>query len=1075
MSKVYKKIYKKRNILKTVGLTLSTLVAVSTLASCRASGNVYSDIDSDGIYSKIGNHNVTNKELFNELSWSGADDLDKYVAKSIVNKYYKQVVSALEDPNSEEYSKYHAEYVEDLREYFVTEAYAVDNFDAYFDINNPDIYREKRAKAIDTLYTNGISLSKTEFDALVEIESKDEKTLKELTWEKMSNGQKEALKQYYSSLAQKLFALNYLNDEIADYEKDNNDSKLAKTDANYVHYYNDSKLISYWKSNYYYKQTYANAIMIRFVSNEEVTRTLKTFGVKLYKSKFYFIKQEGVTSDTGTIKNLSDAEYSSWYDDFDFTSAVNSQGNFRVLSDEEVLQLYVEMYNYIYPYREALNSREDVKEVSDNNKTSARRDVTNVIINSSEDQISCEEFFETYIKTSAGYDEYVKHKGTDLEKVNASLRNMVYDDLDDYSYSTSGTSNSNYYYMAFKFNVDTTALDESEENLYFKADDNGDKTQKDSEGKEVKVDSTKVDRERSASIISKLEEGLKDDDLTDTYIENAIKDKKKDAKISIYNENLSIAYAVGYADYYSKTYGGAPENDVLAKVEYDGDTTYVSTKEFYKSLESTSGISTAIDLLTKKIVKTTEAYKKTGSHTDEYYTSLNNLLTSFSNNGLTSYGYDSSIGKYNFLMMYFHASDVETIINEVYRVNDASAGILNNYASDNELINLFVKYTKEAYENTFTITATNLLVYVDLDEDGEPDSTLGFVENPNGTVSGEGFDWNQEIEFEGNMVKYSDIAKQLINDIIKVVKNGSDAYNTAITNIVNEYNACTRFTNGYDKEEANGNFDPTEAETYWAKYRRVGLYLKTEELSGVTNGTVYSTVNSTLKEELQAIYNRADFLFDEDDKVAPKEYLDTLPYENGEGLLADKGYNLLVVTSATINASAKFESLDDLNGIYSNLYYWYNEELTYISNLYNDSNTLSFNQILAYILEYADHSTSNTIPSAVSDAISSFFSAVYTKYTSSATQREILIYWCLNETNATEFEFFNTLNSEDTKYYVFKDGSKVTYAQRFEEIRNINKRSADNYQSELKFDDTSIYNDFWGDLETYVSNKYKKN
>jgi hypothetical protein len=102
------------------------------------------------------------------------------------------------------------------------------------------------------------------------------------------------------------------------------------------------------------------------------------------------------------------------------------------------------------------------------------------------------------------------------------------------------------YTLRFDFRVEGT-IDYSEIGHYTTnengtlreiADDNGDKTQKDSEGKEVKVDSTKIDRERSASIISKLEEGLKDDDLTDTYIQNAIKEKKKDAKISIYNENL---------------------------------------------------------------------------------------------------------------------------------------------------------------------------------------------------------------------------------------------------------------------------------------------------------------------------------------------------------------------------------------------------------------------------------------------------------------------------------------------------------------------------------------------------------
>ena len=511
MSKVYEKIYKKRNILKTVGLTLSSLLAVSSLASCRASGNVYSNIDSQGIYSQIGNHSVTNRELFDELTWSGADNLDKYVVKSITNKYYNQVVNAVEDSTSEDFEKNHNEYVQKLREYFIVEAYIIDYYDAYFDINNPDTFREKKASTIDNLYSNGINLSSAEFDALVKVKSSDDKTLVDLTWENMTNAQKEVLKKYYSTLAQKLFGLNYLNEKIAEYEKDNNSSSLSKYSSDYTHYYTDSKLISTWKTNYYYKQTTANAILIRFVSSDEVTSTLKTFGVKLYKSKFYFIKQKDVLTEEGTTKNITDAEYDSWYEDFDFTSAINQQGNYRVLSDSEVLQLYVEMYNYIYPYRTPLNSRQDVKEVSSANTTSARRDVTSAIINSSEEEISKEDFYNQYVKTSEGYDEYITHKGTDLEKVNASLRNMLYTDLGDYEYSTSGNSNSNYYYMAYKFEIDETELKNAGNSLYYKADDNGDLTQEDADGNEVKVDSSKVDRERCEEMVAKIEADLKDD------------------------------------------------------------------------------------------------------------------------------------------------------------------------------------------------------------------------------------------------------------------------------------------------------------------------------------------------------------------------------------------------------------------------------------------------------------------------------------------------------------------------------------------------------------------------------------
>ena len=102
------------------------------------------------------------------------------------------------------------------------------------------------------------------------------------------------------------------------------------------------------------------------------------------------------------------------------------------------------------------------------------------IINSTEDEISAEDFYDTYIiKTCDVFEEYIQHSSTDLEEVNSSLRNFLYEDLDDYKYSTSGTSNSDYYYMAYKFEIDATALEESGDMLYYEADVNGDITQKD--------------------------------------------------------------------------------------------------------------------------------------------------------------------------------------------------------------------------------------------------------------------------------------------------------------------------------------------------------------------------------------------------------------------------------------------------------------------------------------------------------------------------------------------------------------------------------------------------------------------
>ncbi len=1067
MSKVYKN-NKNTKLLRTLGLASTSLLSVAALASCKKSADVFSAIDSSSVYSSIGNYKVTNLELFKELSWSGASQLNSDIEDKLVSNYLTEVTDAVLNSDTDSYKNNHDEYVEALRELLICDIFGVDTMSSYFGINTIDSVNKLIAQGLDNLYTNyGIKLTEDELLGLAGLSkvgttSKlpsyiENETLPTLKYENMTSAQKAALSHYYSNLANKLFALNYLNDEISDYETDNNDG-IDVTSKNYSYYFKDSDIISKWKTEYYYKNTFVNGLMLRFVSEDEITQTLRTFGVKLYNGNFYFIKQE--IEENGAAKKLSDSEYDKHYSDFDFTLASN-QNNYIKLNGLGVLLVYVEMYNYLYTYRDELPSLSGVLEARHNNNTSSRRDITQVICSSMNSEgLTEEEFFNQYLLTSSSYEEYIKHNGDEMSDISDSYRNMLYEDLDDYSYSTSGKSHNDFYYMNYRFSVDTTELESLGYNLYYKSDANGDVTQKDSDGKEEKADSSVIDRTRSKDILEKVVDILKDEKLTSSYISSAINEAKEDAKISIYDENLSISYAVSYSDYYTKTWGKAGQDDVIAKIEYDGNTYEIKTSDLYKELETTLGLTTAVDMLTKQIIKDTDEYKKTEAKVDDYYTQLNNILTSFSNGGLSTYGYDASIGKYNFLMTYFHSSDVNTIINDTYRVNDANTAILSDYASDKELIKLFANYAKQAYNNTFTVSATNLLVYVDFDEDESPDKY---------------FDWSQSVTITNSdgtseTTTYAALAKELIEQISNIMENSSDTFATSITNIVSEYKTSGRFTNGYDSAvDSSNNYDPTGAEKYWAKFKRAGLQIKSTEYSSITNSSESTTVPYEIQNELMDIYKRTDFIVNDS---APSEYLDYKPYESGEGLTSTEGYNLVVVTSATVNASAKFESSKDLNKIYSNLYYYYNEELTYISNLYNDTDTLTENQILAYILEYADNSTSETIPSAISSALSTFFSPIYTKYTSTSCQRELLIYWCENKTSSN-FTFSNSLNSDSSSFY-FVDGTSELYSTRFENIRSINKRSADSYSDTREFKNQSVYDDFWGDLETYIKTKYSK-
>ena len=1071
MSKVYNKNNNKNNIIRPISIALTSCFAVACLASCKSNSNIYSNINSDSVYSQIGSYSVTNKELFDNMVWDSSDTLNTYINNALVKSYYDDIEDNIKNGGDKQ-----AEYIQALRELICVDAYEVSSYSSYFGIfDNYDTISTLTQQFIDNVYVKGVNLSKADFEALVKVKSEDDETLEDLAYANMSNAQKETLKLYYSSLAQKLFAKDKQDEAIADYEDENNDDDVEYTSEDYTHYFTDSTIISKYKEKIYKKKTSSNGIVLRFESEDEINATLKAFGVKLYRSKFYYIRQYNVTQNGSAGHNLTDAKYSDWYDNFDFT-AENNKDNFDVLSDRAVMELYIQMYNYIYTYKDSLPTRSYLTDAINESTYANRRKVTAQIVEGdSDDALKYAEQKDsieslvlndivTDLKDKAS--DIINHKAEDLETVSSTLTSLMFDNTADLKYSTSGTEISEKYYMCFKIDNDESGLkdtDGTDLKLYYKADVNGDMTQINENGEKEKADSSIIDWTRSAKVLEKVIDILKDEELTDSYIEGKVNDAKSDAKISIYDSNLSIQYSVSYSDYYSKTHGKAPEDNVIAKVEYNDETTYIYTDELFKELEANNGATEAVDILTKKIIKDTEEYKQTEKNIDEYYTTLNNVLTSFSNDGFSSYGYSSSIGKYNFMMVYYHSSSVDEIINDVYRVNGASSLLINNYTSDTALIDLLTKYCEQAYKNTFTVSATNLNVYVDMDEDGSADTD---------------FDWETKYTLsDGSETTYKALAQELINQFIKLLQNGSDTYSDNLSTLVDEYTSAGRFTTGYDteiqytdeKEQDEWNYSPAEAETYWAKFKRAGLYVKTDEYDSVTNSTDYATVPTALKAELSDIYSREDFIIN---STAPSEYLDTKPYDNGEGLTTKYGYNLLVVTSATVNASAKFEQTDDVNKVYTNLYYYYHEKKAYVADLYNSNDYLNANQVKAYILEYADNSTSNTLPSDISDALSNFLSSVYTKYTGDVTQKEILISWCENQTNST-FTYTNSMNEKDKNSYEFKDGTSTTYAERLSKVRQINKDQADDYYSLKDFDTnydghSTVYDNWWTDLDNYI-------
>ena len=514
--------------------------------------------------------------------------------------------------------------------------------------------------------------------------------------------------------------------------------------------------------------------------------------------------------------------------------------------------------------------------------------------------------------------------------------------------------------------------------------------------------------------------------MSETLITEALTERTDEVEIKIFDEALEIAYAKSNTDY-SKTYGSAPNSNVIATLKYNNKTWNLNIVEdledsnalnsgVYDILEKKIGITTAIDILSKKVVKDTKSYADTAKNRKDYEETIEYVLAAFSNNYYSSSGYPSTIGKYNFMMLYFHTANIEEIINETYRINDAAAKLLTNYNSD-ELLTFYKSYADNIYNNYFSITGKRLLVYLDANDDAEKDDIT---------------EWTD---------KQKQLAQQLIYSIYTEVASTSGSHATALSDLVTEINESARA-----KFENN----PIAPENKWAEYRKAGLKI---ELVDVTATNSSTDIDFALKARMLDIYNSEDYSINQ---TTPTEYLEDLQNANTNPemiLQTPDGYNLLLITSADFQTSAEFTAEDDELGIYKDLSVYYNDEYCSIGSIYNDDKLLTLEQIRLYVLEYVSSSTSNLSPSALSEAYTNFLSPIITRYTGAETQREIVIY--LIENMAGKIDF----NSDEQN-------------ERYKNIIEINHNAADDYISVYYEKDTTgtlkTYENWWNDLQEII-------
>ncbi|MDE7105564.1 MAG: hypothetical protein K2O22_00170, partial [Anaeroplasmataceae bacterium] len=697
-------------------LLVSFFVLIITLSGCSSGKKPIGNLDKDSIYLSAGQYNVTKGELWNDLRWSANSVLTEKITEVVMKDYVEKVTLIMDktyadlkddekklfadDFSSADYDELKASYEDRLEDFVIEDIY---NFNynsknSYDAIEDVDTYDAKKLiiKYCDEIYTNynikEIKNQKLQ-DFVTEAVEKRENYL---------TIAKELKNIYYLSLAKELLAYSVLEDDIKD-AYDNRDTDNEDD----LGYFTKTDYTDKFKSDFA-NQADLNVVLIHFSTDKEYNATLRSFGLKVYEKELVYLPYP---DDVKTF-----ADYCTYYDEITTSDLRDRRQSLNTLA---IAQIYIQMYNYLYGgYRDELRYTGDEfsmeSEFSGSSYISKMDNVENLIeitkdiriqsqyVTDQEDKLN--EIRDSLKTNHESFDVDTIYTRTEIDDISESFATYLYETLclpykaeeedDSKPYSTSTQSYNSSYWIAFKFGQD----EDKYEDIYNKNTTDDDL-----------YDSIAEDEE----LMLAIEKLLKRDKMVESKITSAVEERTEKVDVSIYDEALEISYSTSHSDY-SKTYGKAPNSNVIATLKYNKKTWNVNIVEdttdenalsdgVYNILERQNGITSAIDILSKKVVKDTQAYKDTAKDIQTYKDSIEYVLAAFSNDYYSSSGYSSSMGKYNFMMLYFHTVDINEIVNETYRINGAAAKLLTNYNS-NKLLEFFKLYSDNIYNNHFSIS-----------------------------------------------------------------------------------------------------------------------------------------------------------------------------------------------------------------------------------------------------------------------------------------------------------------------------------------------------------------------------------
>lgn len=880
-------------------------VVMITLSGCGSSANrnPYGELDTSAVYAQSGNESITVQELYDELRYNSLGYFNTMVEEAVFASYIETVANNV------------ADYTELLTEYILDDIYGTHDEDEMDALTSATVASSINL-FIDEMYYQGITIS---YD---EVENQDFSKVYSV---------------YYIDVAQYIYAKEQLLIDIEENDEEaEDDDDLYFTTDEYVTYY----------TNNYANTGDVEGVIVRFINETEVEETMKEFGIKSYKNEWYLIS---LPDDLSTLENTAD--YDDYYDNYEVDPLGNEENSIKIDSGFEegessvaILKIFVEIYNYIYTYRNTLDytGRIDADTFEDYGDQEFLKYyyLTSAIVaasnpeSSTYDGVTYDDLTEELVDMDkqGEYTNFTKEK---LDKYSTSLSSYLYgtletepnteDDEDNTSfiqYNSSPNSYGNYYYLIFKI----SAVDDEEfytvEELY-------------DEDEEEYYDEYTITNDDLKLEIYEL---MFEEALTETYITTVVDERMAEADIAIYDSILEINYVNSTTYDYKET---KKSNDsLIGSVTIDDVTTEFTVDDAYEFLEFIYGPTTAVTLLFNKYIKTTEYYTDLDEYYDDYKLAVQTALTYFANDDYSSYGYPATMGKYNFMQLYYRTTNVDEAVTDYLMVEDAKADFFADY-SDTFYEDLKY-YTDLAYDSYYGLSATHLLVYVDMDEDGVADT-----------------DFFSDPEYAA---EYQEYAEALVAEVVSYVQNSSSNTSTSLEAAVEEFNSSSRIV----PSVCNGSNSAT-TECTWAEYKSKGLFLSTATLAEITN---------TTDSDEDDLVSRIKELYEDTDVIMNGYYTSSYFDSERDLVLTEDGYNVLLITGGTVSSSSEYLDEDEL---YQSIPIKIDGEAVYLNGS-SSTEYATLEQIEIYVREYTENSACTSLPADVITALDTYLAPLMTRY-----------------------------------------------------------------------------------------------